>query len=115
MENQYIIRVEPYGKEVVGNKGETVLETLRTHFYGKDGQPSFQGCRRGGCAFCKAELLDGKVDHHDVYSHAALTDEDREKNLILTCQSRPLSNLTIYLLKKENRLSHLLKLTDKAI
>lgn len=99
MKQQYLIRIEPQGKEVTVNPGETVLEALRRQFYGRDGQPSFPGCRRGGCAYCKAELLDGEVFHNSVYSRAALPDEEREQKRILTCQSRPLSNLTIHILK----------------
>ena len=97
--NQYTIRLEPLGKEVMATEGETVLDALRRQFYGRDGQPFFPGCRRGGCAYCKAKMIEGKVQHHHVYSRAALADEERENNLILTCQSRPLSDLTIYLLK----------------
>ncbi|MGP3560069.1 MULTISPECIES: 2Fe-2S iron-sulfur cluster-binding protein [Geobacillus] len=115
MNKQYTIRIEPYGKEVTGSEDETILETLRTHFYGRDGQPSFQGCRRGGCAFCKVKLLDGEVHHRDIYSRAALTSEEREKHFILTCQSRPLSDLTIYLRKQETRITHLFRLKDEAI
>lgn len=103
MTKQYTIRIEPLGKEVTAKEEETVLDALRRQFYGRDGQPFFPGCRRGGCAYCKAELLKGKVDHHMIYSRAALPDEERNKNFILTCQSRPLSDLTLRLLKGVHR------------
>jgi ferredoxin len=96
---QYLIRIEPLGKEVTGSGGETVLDALRRQFYGRDGQPSFPGCRRGGCAYCKAELIAGEVHHNQVYSRAALSDEERENGMILACQSRPRSDLAIRLLK----------------
>ena len=97
--NRYVIRIDPLGKEVTASEGETVLDALRRQFYGKDGQPYFSGCRRGGCAYCKARVIEGKVRHHHIYSRAALTDEEREDNHILTCQSWPLSDLTLRILK----------------
>lgn len=99
MTDRYIIRLEPLGKEVTATEGETVLEALRRQFYGRDGQPFFPGCRRGGCAYCKAKLIEGMVEHHHIYSRKALADEERKENFILTCQSRPLSDLTLQLLR----------------
>lgn len=99
MTARYVIRLEPLGKELTAKEGETVLDALRRQFYGREGQPFFPGCRRGGCAYCKAKLLEGTVRHHHIYSRAALADEERENNYILTCQSWPLSDLCIELLK----------------
>lgn len=113
MEEKFHIRIEPYGKEVVSIPGETVLEALRREFYGREGQPSFQGCRRGGCAFCKMELISGEVHHNEVYSRTALPEEERERNFILACQSKPLSNLTLRLLERESFLDLLLRVTKK--
>ncbi|RAK14953.1 CDP-4-dehydro-6-deoxyglucose reductase [Anoxybacillus vitaminiphilus] len=115
MKKQLVIRVEPYGKEVTGSKEETVLEILRKQFYGRDGQPSFRGCWRGGCAFCKVELLEGEVNHNEIYSRTALADEEREKNFILTCQSQPLSDLIIRFLEKEDPISRLIRLKSETI
>lgn len=97
--NQYVIRLEPLGKEVTASEGETVLDALRRQFYGRDGQPFFPGCRRGGCGYCKAKVIAGNVRHHHIYSRAALADDERNNNFILTCQSWPLSDLTVQLLK----------------
>ncbi|CCQ92238.1 Ferredoxin [[Clostridium] ultunense Esp] len=113
VEEKFLIRIEPYGKEVVATPGETVLEILRREFYGREGQPSFQGCRRGGCAFCKMELLSGNVHHNEIYSRAALTTEERERNFILACQSKPLSNLTLRMLERESFLDLLLRASKK--
>jgi ferredoxin len=103
LSNQYTIRIEPLGKEVTATEGETVLDALRRQFYGRDGQPFFPGCRRGGCAYCKAKIIAGEVRHHHIYSRAALADEERTNNYILTCQSWPLSDLTLQLLKGVRR------------
>lgn len=113
MEEKFLIRIEPYGKEVVATPGETVLEALRREFYGREGQPSFLGCRRGGCAFCKMELISGEVHHNEVYSRTALPVEERERSFILACQSKPLSNLTLRMLKRETFLEILLRATKK--
>lgn len=97
--NQFLMHVEPIGKEVTASEGETVLDALRKQVFGKDGQPAFHGCRRGGCGYCKARMISGDVRHHHIYSRAALTDEERANNYILTCQAWPLSDLTLQLLK----------------
>lgn len=42
-------------------------------------------CRIGGCGSCAVDVLEGEVDHRDVF----LTDEEKkEGNVILTCISR---------------------------
>lgn len=104
MDDRFRIRVEPHGKEVIGRAGETVLQALMNHYYGRDGRPAFSGCRRGGCAACKAELLSGDVDHRSVYSRAALSDAEREQRYILACQAYPRSDLAIRIVKREGPL-----------
>lgn len=42
-------------------------------------------CKIGGCGSCELEVIEGEVDHRDVY----LTDiEKKQKNVILSCVSR---------------------------
>jgi CDP-4-dehydro-6-deoxyglucose reductase, E3 len=45
-------------------------------------------CRGGACGACKAELLDGTVDHGWAMSFA-ITDEEKAAGYCLCCQSRP--------------------------
>jgi len=45
-------------------------------------------CKSGVCATCKAHLVKGKVEMDQNFS---LTDDEVERNMILTCQSHPIS------------------------
>lgn len=47
-------------------------------------------CRGGACGTCKAQLLDGTVDHGWAMSFA-ITDEEKAAGYCLCCQSRPRS------------------------
>lgn len=107
MTESFIIRIEPHRKEVTGQAGETVLQALMNQFYGREGRAAFYGCRRGGCASCKVELLSGDVDHSNTYSRAALTDEERSQRYILACQSFLRSDISIRILKRDNILERL--------
>lgn len=115
MGDGFRIRIEPSGKEVIGRAGETVLQALMTSYYGREGRPAFSGCRRGGCAACKAELLSGNVEHNAIYSRAALSDEERTQGYILACQAYPRSDLAIFLPKRENPLARVLRMTRDGI
>ncbi|HEY8341982.1 MAG TPA: 2Fe-2S iron-sulfur cluster-binding protein [Calditerricola sp.] len=109
MDDRFRIRIEPYGKEVIGQAGDTVLQTLMNHYYGREGRPGFYGCRRGGCAACKAELLSGEVEHSWVYSRAALTDEERAQRYILACQAYPRTDLVVRIPERDDPLARILR------
>ncbi|MCL6633412.1 MAG: 2Fe-2S iron-sulfur cluster binding domain-containing protein [Alicyclobacillus herbarius] len=103
--DNFLVNVEPYGKEVTWVPSETLLQALMRQFYGRQGHPPFFGCRRGGCASCKVRLIRGVVEHHSVYSRAALRDEEKEQGFILACKSLPTSDITICLTKRLERLA----------
>ena len=48
-------------------------------------------CRGAQCGTCKAEVLEGKVDHGWNLS-LAITDEEQQGGFCLTCQAKPLSD-----------------------
>jgi len=52
------------------------------------------GCRNGACGTCKGRLLEGTVDYGEYQEHA-LPDEEKRAGMVLFCQARPLSDLTI--------------------
>jgi len=54
------------------------------------------GCRGGGCGSCKMRVISGRVEHGRC-SAAVLTEEEKEKGSFLSCQARPLSDLTVAL------------------
>ncbi|MBB1074574.1 2Fe-2S iron-sulfur cluster binding domain-containing protein [Rhodoferax sp. 4810] len=58
------------------------------------GVPFPHGCGTGECGSCKCKLLSGKVEM-DRYSPTALSDEERERGLILACRSRVVSDVKV--------------------
>ncbi|MCQ6281200.1 PDR/VanB family oxidoreductase [Bacillus sp. EB600] len=61
-------------------EGENLLDILLKH----DIEAPYS-CKIGGCGSCQVDVLDGEVDHRDMF----LSDTERkETNVILTCVSR---------------------------
>jgi ferredoxin len=54
------------------------------------------GCRGGGCGTCKMRLISGRVDHGRC-SAAVLPETEKREGSFLSCQARPLSDLTVAL------------------
>jgi CDP-4-dehydro-6-deoxyglucose reductase len=85
---------------------ETILEGLYRNGY------AFRiGCRRGGCAICKVDLLDGEVVYNRAVADTVLTDDERAEGTCLTCRAVAVTDVTIAL-RKDNlrRLSSLMAL-----
>jgi ferredoxin-NAD(P)+ reductase (naphthalene dioxygenase ferredoxin-specific) len=51
-------------------------------------------CRQGNCSSCKSVLRKGTVTHKP-YDAAALTDEEKAKNIILACRAMPTSDCEV--------------------
>ena len=60
--------------------GKSILEVMREH--GVDGPSS---CEQGACGTCLTRVLEGEVDHQDVYLNAT---EKAAGNVMMTCVSR---------------------------
>jgi ferredoxin-NADP reductase len=61
-------------------EGENLLDVLL-----KNNINAPYACKVGGCGTCSVDVLDGEVDHRDVF----LTDQEKkDTNVILTCVSR---------------------------
>ena len=69
--------------------GRTILETALAQ-----GIEYPHGCRSGNCGGCKSHLIEGDVEM-TPYSPFALTEEERERGLILACRSVPWSDCTV--------------------
>lgn len=110
MNDNYLIRIEPHKVEMDGQASETILQALMRQFYGRNGRPAFNGCRRGGCGACKIKLLVGDVDHNPTYSRMALSQVERAEGHILACKSYPRSHLTIQILEREDPLARFLRI-----
>lgn len=60
--------------------GRTILEVVRDH-----GLAIASSCEQGACGTCMVPVIEGEIDHQDVYLGAA---ERRAGDKILTCVSR---------------------------
>ena len=87
----YAVRLSPAGDTVACLPDETVLSAIL-----RAGATIVFGCRGGGCGSCKMHLISGRVDHGRC-SAAVLTEEEKEGGSFLSCQARPLGDLTIAL------------------
>jgi ferredoxin len=54
------------------------------------------GCRGGGCGTCKMRLISGRVAYGRC-SAAVLPEAEKRAGAFLSCQARPLSDLTVEL------------------
>lgn len=85
--SEYRITVEPLGREITCRDDQTVLDAcLRAGVWVP------HSCTHGTCATCKAEVLDGDVEHGEA-SPYALMDFERDEGKFLPCVARPRSDL----------------------
>jgi phenol hydroxylase P5 protein len=68
----YTVTVEPLGSQVTCRDDQTVLDACL-----REGVWLPHACTHGTCGTCKAQVLDGDVDHGDA-SPYALLDSERE-------------------------------------
>lgn len=87
----YTISFRPLGESVVCRADETVLASIL-----RSGAKVVFGCRGGGCGTCKMRLISGQVEH-GLCSAAVITENDKREGAFLSCQARPLGDLTIEL------------------
>jgi phenol hydroxylase P5 protein len=83
------VTVEPVGREVDCREDQTILDACL-----RNGIWLPHSCTHGTCGTCKAELLDGDVDHGEA-SAFALMDFERDEGKLLLCQACPRSDVTI--------------------
>jgi ferredoxin len=85
----YTITFHPLGDAVACRAAETVLSAIL-----RSGAKVVFGCRGGGCGTCKMRLTSGQVDYGRC-SAAVLSDDEKREGSFLSCQARPLSDLTV--------------------
>jgi len=85
----YTVTVEPLGREIECREDQTILDACL-----RNGVWLPHSCTHGTCATCKAEVLDGDVDH-GASSAFALMDFEREEGKVLPCCATPRSDVTI--------------------
>lgn len=89
MATEYRITVEPLGREIICRADQTILDACL-----RSGVWVPHSCTHGTCATCKAEVLEGEVNHGEASSFA-LMDFEREEGKTLLCVCTPLSDVTI--------------------
>ena len=85
------ITLMPDGAAVPCRRDETVLSAIL-----RSGATVVFGCRGGGCGACKMRLTSGSVEHGRC-SAAVLPEEEKAGGSFLSCQARPLGDLTVEL------------------
>ncbi|MGA0128278.1 MAG: 2Fe-2S iron-sulfur cluster-binding protein [Burkholderiales bacterium] len=83
----YEINIDNKVSSVEVGSGDTILTAIL-----RCGMPLTYQCRSGDCGKCKCKLLSGEVDLM-VYSPSALSTEERNDGVILTCRAIPKSNV----------------------
>lgn len=89
MTKSYTVTIQPLSREIECRADQTILDAcLRSGIW----LP--HACTHGTCGTCKAEVLDGEVDHGEASSFA-LMDFERDEGKALLCSAKPLSDLEI--------------------
>lgn len=85
----YRVTVQPIGREITCRADQSILDAcLRAGIWVP------HSCTHGTCATCKAEVLDGEVDHGEA-SGFALMDFERDEGKALLCCARPRSDVVV--------------------
>lgn len=85
----HTIIVEPLGREVECREDQPILDACL-----RAGVWLPHSCTHGTCATCKAEILEGDVDH-GAASSFALMDYERDEGKLLPCVACPRSDVVI--------------------
>lgn len=86
------VTIEPTGERVHLAPGETILAGLY-----KAGYAYTIGCRRGGCAICKVDAIEGEFGYERPIADTVITEEERRDGTCLSCRAVPEGDLTIKL------------------
>ena len=86
---EYTITIEPVGRDVTCRDDQTILDACL-----RSGVWVPHSCTHGTCATCKAEILEGEVDHGEASSFA-LMDFERDEGKVLLCTARPKGDVVI--------------------
>jgi ferredoxin len=87
----YTITLLPMAETLTCGRGETVLSAIL-----RSGARVVFGCTGGGCGVCKMRLIAGHLDY-GRYSIAVLSAAEKREGFFLSCQAKPVSDLTVQL------------------
>jgi phenol hydroxylase P5 protein len=89
MTQSWTVTVEPVGREITCREDQPILDAcLRAGVWVP------HSCTHGTCGTCKAEVIDGDVDHGDS-SAFALMDFERDEGKLLLCCATPRSDVVL--------------------
>lgn len=88
------VAVDGHDVELECRPDETIMGSLSRH-----GFTYRIGCRRGGCGFCKVDLLSGEVEYNKVVSPAVLSEAERDEGVCLSCRAVPVTDVVVRLSK----------------
>jgi ferredoxin len=86
------VEISPANVSVEVRDGETLLRAIV-----RSGYKYRYGCRRGGCGFCKVQLVLGEVTYERPIDPRVLTDDEKVLGICLSCRAVPLTNVVIEL------------------
>ena len=92
------VTVQPSGAKVRVDEGKSILEGLYTAGYSY-----LIGCKRGGCAICKVDLLAGEVVYQEVVADSVLPQEEKDAGIALSCRAIPTGDVVIRVRRGEFR------------
>lgn len=78
--NPFVVELSESEKVIQVSGEETLLEALE-----REGIEAAYSCRAGGCGQCEVDVIDGCIDHRDMFYSDS---ERKERNIILPCVSR---------------------------
>ncbi|WP_067862991.1 FAD-binding oxidoreductase [Neptuniibacter marinus] len=85
------IEIENIGRILMGQSGETLLESLWRHGY-----QLRVGCRNGVCEICEVRLINGEIIQHYPEKHLKLNKKiNQMTEVVLACTCRPLSDVRV--------------------
>lgn len=86
------LTVEPEGITLDLGDDETILEGLF-----RNGYAYRVGCRRGGCAICFVDIVEGDVTYPRTVSATVLSEEEKARGTCLSCRAVAVTDVTITL------------------
>lgn len=86
-EGEFVVRLAKSGIELVVPSDRTIVEVIR-----EAGVEIKTSCEQGVCGTCISEVVEGEVEHHDLFLSP---DEQEGGRLIMPCVSRCTSRLLV--------------------
>lgn len=99
----YAVRLLTFDEEIEVAEDETILEIAL-----EENIAYPYGCASGNCGACKSKLVLGEVEMR-FHSPMALTDDEKERGLILPCRAEPRSDCAVAVMFYDDYLGHPLK------